>query len=145
MQKLIELDNFDEIKKAILSGEDVDAADRMGVTSLMRAVVMNDIDMVNWLINHKASVNQADGNGMSALHYAALSKLEKIGQILIAHGADINLKDLKNGKTPIGYSIDPQNMSFAKLLLQNGARTDIPNNRGITTQQAYGSYLNGLN
>ena len=144
MKKMIELDDFAGIKKSIISGEDVNAVDRMGVTALMRAVVLSDVTMVNWLLNKKAFVDQVDSNGMSALHYAALHKALEIGKILIAHGANVNLQDKKNGKTPIGYSIDPQNMIFAKLLLQHGAKTDIPNNRGITVQQAYGSYLNEL-
>ena len=39
MKKLIELDDFEGIKKAVIAGEDVNSTDRSGATALMRAIV----------------------------------------------------------------------------------------------------------
>ena len=41
MKKLIELDDFEGIKKAVIAGEDVNSTDRSGATALMRAIVKN--------------------------------------------------------------------------------------------------------
>ena len=45
MKKLIELDDFEGIKKAVIAGEDVNSTDRSGATALMRAIVKKDKEM----------------------------------------------------------------------------------------------------
>lgn len=145
MKNLIEVDDFDGIKKAIASGADINAIDRTGCTALMRATVKHDEEMVSWLISNNAALNIQDKRGYTALHYAAQdgAKGLPVGLLLIKAGADIEILD-ENENPPLGYAVRVNDMDFAKYLLSIGAKTNVPNADGITLQDVYGHYFKDL-
>lgn len=57
------------------------------------------LDVVNWLVTMGASVNAADVNEVTPLHYAVLSLKRDVAAALISAGAQIDAKDA-NGFTP---------------------------------------------
>lgn len=81
-----------------------------GVTPLMQATYDHHIEMVTALLKAGANPNDTDRNGLSALHYTVhdpknpKQDYADIAQILIDHGADINLRTAK-GDTPLLFSV----------------------------------------
>ena len=63
--------SLSEVIQAIAQGEDVDALDREGRTSLFYAAMDGDIAIVAELIRHGANVNAQDKHLETPLHFAA--------------------------------------------------------------------------
>jgi len=73
-----------------------------------------------------ADVNAAfaspSANGVTPLHLAAASNNRKLVELLIAKGANVNVKD-ENGRTPLYYAIARKNPKTADLLRKHGGKT----------------------
>ena len=54
---------------------------------------------IEFIISNGFDINAKDNCGMTALHYASMSKSKEIANILISYGAENNIKD-NNGETP---------------------------------------------
>ena len=70
-------------------------------TALMVQARDGDIDRMEWLLRHKLGVeiDQQDGEGRTALQYAADRNMLANAKLLIDYGANRNLKD-NFGNTP---------------------------------------------
>ena len=68
-------------------------------------------------------VNQVDGYGRMALHYAAERDVFCV-EILLQYGADINVGD-GNHDSPLHWAAYKDNVACVKLLLQHGAEVDV--------------------
>jgi len=98
---------------------------------------------VQLLLDKGASIDEAAPDGRTALWYAAGNGCLEIAQLLVKKGASINRADV-NGRTPLynaAASTPRQNMASdhlktVRLLLDNGARTDIASNSGVTPLDA---------
>jgi len=81
-----------------------------GRTPLMQATYDYRIDMVKALLKAGANPNETDRKGLSALHYTVhdpknpQQDYADIAQILIDHGADVNLRTAK-GDSPLLMSV----------------------------------------
>lgn len=95
------------------------------------------IDMVKLLLSGGIKVNTQDPLGNSALFYTIKSD---VANILISHGADVNITNLK-GQTPIFgfYPIDQ--IDYIKLLVESGADINHQDLLGKTALH-YGCYFN---
>ncbi len=62
-----------------------------GQTALHIVVQNNDLEMVTWLINHGASVNELDTSGHTPLDYVSKGSSLKIRELLVKHGAVISI------------------------------------------------------
>lgn len=60
--------NVEKMNAALEAGEDVNQADKDGVTALMMAARMGRTDLVNALLEKGADVNRRDNEGRTALH-----------------------------------------------------------------------------
>jgi uncharacterized protein len=91
--------------------------------------------IITLLINANADIHLRDSEGYTALHYACIltSDLERVS-ILLAAGANPNTQNAM-GRTTIMEAIADANIELAHILLQAGARVDIPDNNGITALQ----------
>lgn len=107
------------------------------------AVCMGTTDIVRNMIQKGADVNVQLPNGISVLHRSIMDcRDEEMLQLLLKHGADVSVKDLR-GNTPLLRSCTRwQNSSregwrltifnIYKLLLESGASCNEPNEHGIT-------------
>ncbi len=96
----------------------------MGHSSLIEAIVQNDIAKVRLLVKSGADVNSHDaGTKHSVLHYASAIGNVKAIDILVANGADINVKDIR-GKTPLFVARQAHQYEAENLLLSLGAEDD---------------------
>jgi ankyrin repeat protein len=58
--------NFENVKRCLLSGEDVNAVDHSGCTALHAAAVANHFKIVELLLKNGADINARDKNVLSA-------------------------------------------------------------------------------
>ncbi len=72
-------------------------------------------DIVKMLLNKGANVNTQDGNGYTALIWAAAVGSKDIVEMLINAGVDVNAKD-NNGKTALMYAADYGDKEIIELL-----------------------------
>lgn len=105
----------------LLSARDanVNAVDKHGLTSLHYATLADNPDAVIWLLNHGANANCRDTEaGESPLILAAAQGHKEVVELLLAHGADVNLAD--NRGTPLAWAIHTRHANIAGLLRQHG-------------------------
>ena len=69
----------------------------------------------------------ADDLDMTPLHIAAFKDKLDVAELLLANGADPNVRD-KFGMTPLHIAAMRGNVKMGKLLIENGAMTDILDN-----------------
>jgi uncharacterized protein len=74
------------------------------LTPLMQAVIANQDDLVDLLLDSGAAVNSADSAGWTALHFVAQSGTAAIARKLILAGAVVEQED-KLGNTPLWRAV----------------------------------------
>eukprot|EP00833_Pecoramyces_ruminatium_P018269 jgi/Orpsp1_1/1192301/evm.model.d7180000092096.1 len=99
----------------------------------------NNENMIKFLIEHGADVNEENHNGETALFIACLSGNEDLVKYLVEHGANINKKN-KYGKTPLSRACFSENKNIIKYLIKHGADINKKNCLGKTP--LYELYLN---
>ena len=87
----------------INNGADLNYNNSMG-TALMAAVVKNNVEIANLLLDKNVDVEQTDANGTTALIYASMFKNYEITQLLIKAKANYNNKD-NRGNSALDYAI----------------------------------------
>jgi ankyrin repeat protein len=81
----------------------IDAKDNDGRTVIHKAVIANDLLVVEKLLTKKADLSIRDIHGRTALHHTQWHGNYKIARWLIAAGADMNLPD-NSGFTLLNYA-----------------------------------------
>lgn len=81
----------------------IDAQDNDGRTVMHKAVIANDLVVVEKLLTKKADLSIKDIHGRTALHHTQWHGNYKIARWLIAAGADMNLPD-NSGFTLLNYA-----------------------------------------
>jgi ankyrin repeat protein len=129
--------NSDIIARLHREGDRVD--DKMNfigmfpVTPLMELATTHRTDSVGALLDAGAQVDEADGDGITVLGWAAIANRIEMARLLIERGADVNHVD-KKGMTPLLYaaSIDFGDSGMVDLLLRSGASAGARTKEGLT-------------
>ena len=108
----------------ILAGERL-GCERLGFLeprggNLNEAAKRGDIQAVRQHLADETDVNAKDERGWTALHHSVLLADNETVMILIDNGADVNAKDVKNGKTPLDMAVQQQ---IFDLLRKHGGKT----------------------
>jgi hypothetical protein len=82
-----------------------------------------------YLLARGADVNQRNANGYSALMCGCMCGYTDVVQILLAHGADVNVS---NGDTALMYACEHDLIALVRLLLAHGAEVNVCNGHGFT-------------
>ena len=90
---------------------DVHSAARLGMIEKLRELVFAD----------PALVNARGGDGQIPLHFASTVE---IARLLLAHGADIDARDVDHESTPAQWMVRDR-QQIARYLIQQGCETDI--------------------
>ena len=78
-------------------------------------------ETIKTLLEHGAKVNHKEnGDGSTALHYAAIYSGEKVINLLISYGADVNARG-EYQITPLHKAAMHNKIEAAKVLVENGA------------------------
>ena len=109
-------------------GLDPDTADPDGNTVLMIASRLGHMDVVNLLVNRKASVARRSAHGDTALMFACLKGHLEIARFLVAHGAQIN----QTAWTPLHYAAFEGRAAVISYLIEKGADKDALAPNGFT-------------
>jgi ankyrin repeat protein len=87
--------DYNEVKRLLEKGVDVNAQDKEGATALMYASKAGSTDVVNLLIDAGADVNAQAAGGYTALMIASNNGHVEVIELLIKKGADVNAKEMK--------------------------------------------------
>lgn len=126
--------DVDRIRAALDAGAAVDEIDASGYTALARAAMHGHTDVAELLLSRGADPDFRDRERMTPLIWAAVNKHPRVAALLLTHGAKPNLKDAE-GHTALqeACSFDvPGALDVVKLLVDGGARTDLPLRGGFT-------------
>lgn len=77
------------------------------------------------------NLHHQDVGGASALHYAALNNQLAAARFLLAHGADVNARNLQ-GQSPLFYSVSANDEKMLDFLIASGADPNAIDKHGLT-------------
>lgn len=103
-----------------------------GDTRIADAAMQQNKETVRSLIKQAVDVNSSQGDGMTALHWAALNGDAEIAQMLIHAGANVKAVTRLGGYTPLFMAAKRGNAPVIDVLLKAGADAKLPALGGIT-------------
>ena len=96
------------------------------------AAMRGDGASVRALIQEGADVNAPQGDGMTALHWAALNGDAELTTLLVSAGANVEAVTRVGAHTPLHVASRSGNAEVAEVLLAAGARVDAPTTTGVS-------------
>jgi ankyrin repeat protein len=122
------------ITRHLLAEEDhnPNIADANGTTALQAACWQGNVAMVRDLIDNEADVNMPGYNGTFPLHDCVYGGSAEIAQLLLAHGAYVNVYEPYLYQTPLMYACAAGKADIARLYLIAGAEVNARDSKGQT-------------
>ena len=105
---------------------------RLAAAPVAEAASRGDLDQVRALLRDGADVNSAQGDGMTALHWAASRDDARIAKVLLYAGATVRATTRLGGYTPLHLAARAGNLSVASLILEAGADPNTLSATGVT-------------
>ncbi len=118
---------------------EIDKPCSLGVTPLMAACCVGNIELIKRLIAYGADVNAVGIKNRPPLIGAINLKNLEIIELLIQHGANVNICDA-DGETPLIYAINNNDSDATSTLINHGADLDAVDETGLTALM----YASGL-
>ena len=103
-----------------------------GDTRISDAAQNGNLAVIQTLIKEKADVNAPQGDGTTALHWAAYREDVPMARLLIQAGADAKARTRLGSVTALHLAATTGNPQLVDLLLKAGAETDAANGNGTT-------------
>ncbi|MBU1668835.1 ankyrin repeat domain-containing protein [bacterium] len=145
LMEAIENDNVVQTKKLCEVGEDLTRQIDMGIeygledpdeTPILFYAIRKhaSIELIEVLLKYGCTLDQVDDDGLGVIDIAIKFKREDVVQFCIDKGVDLNATSRKSGITPIVLAACFNNISIAKLLLDNGAEINSHDTSGMSTK-----------
>ena len=99
---------------------------------LADAAKNNDLDSVRTLMTAGADVNAAQGDGMTALHWAAFHDNVEVADLLLAADADVSVQTRVGALTPLWFAASNGNADMVDWLLTTEADANVVTATGAT-------------
>src|SRR6476619_5807732 len=96
------------------------------------AAQLGDRDAVKALLKQAADVNGAQGDGMTALHWAAMKDDADLAQLLLYAGANVRATTRIGAYTPLILAARNGSATVMAPLIKAGAEVDAPTSNGAT-------------
>jgi ankyrin repeat protein len=103
-----------------------------GPAPVADAAMAHDRDAVKALLKSGADVNAAQGDGMTALHWASRNGDAELAQMLLFAGANVKATTRLGGYTPLMMAAEQGHATVIAALLTSGADPKAANNLGTT-------------
>ena len=103
---------------------DVDCQNKQGDTAihyLLKERVALHLDKINFLIKKGANLDILNDDGESPLHIATRVSDQGATEMLLKHGANVNIRNSKNSMTPLHNACSINNYTTTRMLLEAGA------------------------
>ena len=121
-----------EVKRLLAAGADANASDVDGVTPLLYAVSVGDVEIIADLLAAGGNVNAADKEPeTSLLHWGAQLDYPDVIDILVENGADINRQN-EDGETALHWAAEHGRPAAARSLIKHGANVNLADNLGFS-------------
>ena len=121
------------VKLLLLCGADIQAKNYSGYTPAHILAGSDDIDSMGELIRAGFDINTKSPDGVTALHRAACCQAKMVKYLLELEGGRLSINARNaHGKTPLHLAVEIDYEKVVKLLLRNGADTDIEDEQGET-------------
>jgi len=99
---------------------------------LYEAVLHEEFENIDRLLKAGVDVNVRFEDGYTPLIVAAVVGHLEVALVLIENGANVNVRNLENGKSLLEMAAWEGNMKMASVLLENGACLNSHNKAGLT-------------
>jgi ankyrin repeat protein len=112
-------------KFLVENGADVSMGNKWGQAPLIYALWDRDPGMVQWLLDKGADPNTKDNTpfGYTSLHWSVRMGNQKLIELVLAAGADVNLKG-SDGKTALQLAREKGQTEIVELLRKSGAKEE---------------------
>ena len=117
MQRVIRKFGFASVIALALVG----VAECRGPAPVADAAMARDREAVKTLLKNGADVNAAQGDGMTALHWAARNGDAELAQMLLFAGANVKATTRLGGYTPLMMAAEQGHATVIAALLTGGA------------------------
>lgn len=146
--KAIRAKKLDQAKAALSAGANVNAQKTVGeyprIRPLHLAVLLNRVDIIDFLLDHEADINATDEDGNTPLHYAcgamrlqADTLAREVFDLLLERGTQVDARS--NGNiSPLFGAIQRGAVDFADLLIVKGADLKVVTSLGTLMSAACG-------
>lgn len=125
---------FDIMPDQKTSIEPLVPTDRYGNSPVHLAVLSDDIELLNSLIDKGADLNVKNTLELSPVHLAAISGNTPLVQNLVSKGADINIRG-NSGYTPLHIAAEINDVRMTGYLLSAGANKSIRTDQKLTSTE----------
>lgn len=105
---------------------------QQGPTAVVEAAMQGRRDTVRTLLKDGADVNAAQGDGMTALHWAAMKNDVELAQMLVYAGANVRATTRLGGYTPLLLAAKHGGAPLVSVLLKAGADPKAATSTGTT-------------
>ncbi|MBO7244306.1 MAG: ankyrin repeat domain-containing protein [Alphaproteobacteria bacterium] len=132
LKKVLDRKEIYLIVPVLEKGAKSDVMNEEGNAPIHLAVLNDNLHVLKYLIEKKADLNLVNPyTKRSALMMAVQGQDEKMANVLINAGANLNLQDSYN-ETALHVAVRYANEPITDLLIKRGANLDIQNNKGWT-------------
>ena len=114
-----------------------------GSAPVADAVMRRDADAARALIKNGADVNAAQGDGMTALHWAARNGDAELTQVLLFAGGNVKATTRLGGYTPLLMAAEQGHAAVISVLIAGGADAVAGNTLGTTALMLAAASGNG--
>ncbi|WP_226676419.1 M48 family metallopeptidase [Mesobacillus jeotgali] len=126
--------NTKKVDSLIENGEDIHQIDYNGYTALDWAVMDDNIQMVQLLLDLKADPNFESDYGMTPFMTASEKGTASMIKMLHDAGGDPNYQEMSAGYTALTYAVFSGEIETVRLLIQLGADIQLKDYSGMTAR-----------
>ena len=125
--------SFEDIKRMIESGTDINQTDEYGNNILVYAAMRAETpEGIKFLVDKGLSVNFNDFNGRSLAHFAAMNHNPEIMKILLDFGVAFDKEDNDYNTTPLEVAAQFGSPEVCEILIKAGSRINYKDKSGFS-------------